>query len=233
MHTPSWASDRPTASRCSVVGFVTPPHRAAAGGRPEAKDGRGGPERALRGKVSAYTLIIVETNLLHNIVRGCAGRPVCCLHKKRLLRRAAPPGLCLTHVPQYVSHTAASATSRLVPLSTHTYRGRGAWERGRGWGRGRGRGRGRVRARSGRRARGGQQRVGVEDGEEGAAAAAAAAAARARRARRRGGAATARAVAAPSVTDARSAAAERARQGKGHAWRRGTRGGGGEQPSAP
>ena len=28
MHTPHWALDRPTASRCSVVGFVTPPHRA-------------------------------------------------------------------------------------------------------------------------------------------------------------------------------------------------------------
>ena len=56
MHTPSWASDRPTASRCSVVGFVTPPHRAAAGGPPEAKDGRGGPGRALGGKVSVYTL---------------------------------------------------------------------------------------------------------------------------------------------------------------------------------
>ena len=40
MHTPSWASDRPTASRCSVVGFVTPPHRAAAGGPPEDEDGR-------------------------------------------------------------------------------------------------------------------------------------------------------------------------------------------------
>ena len=31
MHTPHWTSDRPTASRCSAVGFVTPPHRAAAG----------------------------------------------------------------------------------------------------------------------------------------------------------------------------------------------------------
>ena len=40
MHTPSWTSDRPTASRCSVVGFVTPPHRAAAGGPPEDEDGR-------------------------------------------------------------------------------------------------------------------------------------------------------------------------------------------------
>ena len=37
MHTPSWASDRPTASRCSAVGFVTPPHRAAAGGPPKAE----------------------------------------------------------------------------------------------------------------------------------------------------------------------------------------------------
>ena len=49
MHTPSWASDRPTASRCSVVGFVTPPHRAAAGGPPEAEDGRDRPGRALGG----------------------------------------------------------------------------------------------------------------------------------------------------------------------------------------
>ena len=30
MHTPSWASDRPTASRCSAVGFVTPPHARTA-----------------------------------------------------------------------------------------------------------------------------------------------------------------------------------------------------------
>ena len=51
MHTPSWASDRPTASWCSAVGFVTPPHRAAAGGPPEAEDGRGGPEGALGGEV--------------------------------------------------------------------------------------------------------------------------------------------------------------------------------------
>ena len=56
MHTPSWASDRPTASRCSVVGFVTPPHRAAAGGPPEAEDGRGGPGRALGGGVSVSIL---------------------------------------------------------------------------------------------------------------------------------------------------------------------------------
>ena len=56
MHTPHWALDRPTASRCSVVGFVTPPHRAAAGGPPEAEDGRGGPGRALGGSVSVYTL---------------------------------------------------------------------------------------------------------------------------------------------------------------------------------
>ena len=27
MHTRSWTSDRPTASRCSAVGYVTPPHR--------------------------------------------------------------------------------------------------------------------------------------------------------------------------------------------------------------
>ena len=47
---------RPTASRCSVVGFVTPPHRAAAGGPPEAKDGRGGPGRALGGGVSVSML---------------------------------------------------------------------------------------------------------------------------------------------------------------------------------
>ena len=56
MHTPSWASDRPTAPRCSVVGFVTPPHRAAAGGPLEAKDGRGGPGRALGGSVPVYIL---------------------------------------------------------------------------------------------------------------------------------------------------------------------------------
>ena len=30
-----------------VVGFVTPPHRAAAGGPPEDEDGRDGPGRAL------------------------------------------------------------------------------------------------------------------------------------------------------------------------------------------
>jgi len=66
MHSPTWASDRPTASRCSVVGFVTPPHRAAAGGPPEAEDGRGGPGagRALGGEVSVY---IVETDHVHNI----------------------------------------------------------------------------------------------------------------------------------------------------------------------
>ena len=56
MHTPHWALDRPTASRCSVVGFVTPPHRAAAGGPPEAEDGRGGPGRALGGSVSVSIL---------------------------------------------------------------------------------------------------------------------------------------------------------------------------------
>ena len=62
MHTPSWTSDRPTASRCSVVGFVTPPHRAAAGGPPEAEDGRDGPGRALGGSVSVYSEYIVETD---------------------------------------------------------------------------------------------------------------------------------------------------------------------------
>ena len=56
IHTPSWTSDRPTASRCSAVGFVTPPHRAAAGGPPEAEDGRGGPGRALGGGVSVSIL---------------------------------------------------------------------------------------------------------------------------------------------------------------------------------
>ena len=45
MHTPSWTSDRPTASRCSAVGFVTPPHRAAAGGPSEAEDGRGASQK--------------------------------------------------------------------------------------------------------------------------------------------------------------------------------------------
>ena len=39
-----------------AVGFVTPPHRAAAGGPPEAEDGRGGPGRALSGKVSVSVL---------------------------------------------------------------------------------------------------------------------------------------------------------------------------------
>ena len=38
IHTPSWTSDRPTASRCSAVGFVTPPHHAAAGGPSEVDD---------------------------------------------------------------------------------------------------------------------------------------------------------------------------------------------------
>ena len=28
MHSPTWASERPTAARCSAVGFVPPPHRA-------------------------------------------------------------------------------------------------------------------------------------------------------------------------------------------------------------
>jgi len=38
MHTPTWASDRPTASRCSAFGCVTPPHRVTAGGPPEDED---------------------------------------------------------------------------------------------------------------------------------------------------------------------------------------------------
>ena len=65
MHTPHWASDPPTASRCSVVGFVTPSHRAAVGGPPEAKDGRDGPGRARRFSVSVY---IVEATHVHNIL---------------------------------------------------------------------------------------------------------------------------------------------------------------------
>ena len=56
MYTPSWTSGRPTprrpGGRCSAVGFVTPPHHAAAGGHPEAEDGRGGPGRALGGEMS-------------------------------------------------------------------------------------------------------------------------------------------------------------------------------------
>ena len=52
----------------------------------------------------------------------------CALSLQRTARALAAAGaLSHSHVPQYVSHTAASATSRLVLLSTHTYRGRGAW----------------------------------------------------------------------------------------------------------
>jgi len=40
----------------SSLGFVTPPHRAAAGGAPEAEDDRGGPGRALGGEVSVYQI---------------------------------------------------------------------------------------------------------------------------------------------------------------------------------
>ena len=67
MHTPSWTSDRPTASRCSAVGFVTPPHartaprpgalrrpRMAVADRDELWEGGG---------VSEY---IVENNHVHN-----------------------------------------------------------------------------------------------------------------------------------------------------------------------
>ena len=66
MHTPHWALDRPTASPCSVVGFVTPPHRAAAGGPSEAEDGRGGPGQALW-EVKCLSVYIVETNTMPTI----------------------------------------------------------------------------------------------------------------------------------------------------------------------
>ena len=55
---------------------------------------------------------------------------------------------------------------------------------------------------------------------------------RRQRARRGGGAATAGAVAAPSVPETSALLAQSASR-QGQAWRRGTRGGGGEQPSAP
>jgi len=57
---------RPTASRCSVVGFVTPPHRAAAGGGPSG--GQGWPWRtgtsSGRWSVSEY---VVETDRMHSL----------------------------------------------------------------------------------------------------------------------------------------------------------------------
>ena len=68
MHSPTWASDRPTASRCSVVGFVTPPHRAAAGGPPEDEDGRDGPGRALASGRFSVSEYIVEATHVHNIL---------------------------------------------------------------------------------------------------------------------------------------------------------------------
>ena len=73
MHTPSWASDRPTASRCSVVGFVTPPHRAAAGGPPAPRPGAlRRPRMAVADRdelweVKCQYIYIVETNHMHNI----------------------------------------------------------------------------------------------------------------------------------------------------------------------
>ena len=154
--------------------------------------------------------------VLCKIVRGCAGRPVCCL--KRLGCAARAPRGPVSRAAKYVSHTAASATSRLVPLSTHTYRGRGAWERGRG--------RAARGARAQQRVGWGRRRGGGGGGGGGGSA---------RRARRRGGAATAAAVAAPSVPETRALrrCTERASGKGGQAWRRGTRGGGGEQPSAP
>ena len=72
MHTPSCASDHPTASRCSVVGFVTPPHRAAefaprpgALRRPRMAVSDRDELWPLGGKVSV--VYIVETNHVHNI----------------------------------------------------------------------------------------------------------------------------------------------------------------------
>ena len=63
--TPSWASDVRSPDRVPVLcvrGFVTPPHRAAAGGPPEDEDGRGGPGRALGGvKVSVSMYVSKET----------------------------------------------------------------------------------------------------------------------------------------------------------------------------
>ena len=51
------------------VGFVTPPHRAAAGGPPEAEDGRGGTGTSFW-EVKCLVVHIVETDHVHNIFQS-------------------------------------------------------------------------------------------------------------------------------------------------------------------
>ena len=174
---------------------------------------------------------MVESQQSYLIVRGCAGRLV--LHVRR---KTVIPTTCATH------GGSGRGTSRWVPLSTHTQTrtgshvdhishetqaltantGEGALGSGGGGGGGgaqRGCAARATEGRVGKTARRGRRR-------------------RRRRQRARGardGGAEQRPLARPLLRlcqgRALCAAAERARQGKGHAWRRGTRGGGGEQPS--
>ena len=163
---------------------------------------------------------------LSKIVRGCA--PVCCLHKKRLsvALRARAPGLSHSRAAICVTHGGFCHLSIGSTFYAHLP---GKERLGAGAGAGAGAGVG-AGARSARRA---QQRVGWGRRRGGGGGGGGGGSTRAARATE--GRSSDRWRGRCSVCDRRALCRCRARaSGKGgQAWRRGTRGGGGEQPSAP